>query len=304
MKILFLINLIYPIISKIPFDEFIEEVENLNLIANSSKILIQEKIFNENPILPYVIILFGCFIILYGAYYNFFFIIKTTLFLYYIFSLFIKYDKDVLERNLLFILLFAFISAVLLYIVIKSYIKFIESHIYIKKAVLGAMTGCFLTLIIFHFIHEFNVEYNTNLYYIFFPIMIVIIGVLNVFFPIKIAFVPCSVISGLFFIQLSIDCLFGTNLNNGEKILDIVFFVIFFILSFLFQIYHLKRKEKETPGAIHTIKTIVKKNLDITLDNNQSINEYREMGDKNRESIKSNDEVDETQDNQIDDQDD
>ena len=85
MKILFLINLIYPIISKIPFDEFIEEVENLNLSANSSKILIQEKIFNENPILPYVIILFGCFIILYGAYYNFFFIIKTTLFLYYIF---------------------------------------------------------------------------------------------------------------------------------------------------------------------------------------------------------------------------
>ena len=122
MKILFLINLIYPIISKIPFDEFIEEVENLNLSANSSKILIQEKIFNENPILPYVIILFGCFIILYGAYYNFFFIIKTTLFLYYIFSLFIKYDKDVLERNLLFILLFAFIAAVLLYIVIKSYI--------------------------------------------------------------------------------------------------------------------------------------------------------------------------------------
>ena len=44
--------------------------------------------------------------------------------------------------------------------------------------------------------------------------------------------------------------------------------------------------------------------MDITLDNNQSINEYREMGDKNRESIKSNDEVDETQDNQIDDQDD
>jgi hypothetical protein len=303
MKFLFLINLIYPIISKIPFNES-AEIQNLTLSADSSKLLIQEKIFNDFPIFPFIIILFGCFIVLYGAYYNFFFIIKTTLFLYYIFSIFIKYDDDVINRNLLFILLFAFISAILLYIVFKSYIKFIESHIYIKKAVLGAMTGCFLTLTIFHFIHEFDKEYDQNLYFIFFPIMIVVIGVLNVFFPIKIAFVPCSVISGLFFIQLSVDCLFGTDFSDTEKILDVVFFVVFLILSFLFQIYYLKRKEKEKPGAIHTIKTTVKKNLDITLDNNQTMNEYREMGDKNRESIKSNDEVDETQDNQIDDQDD
>ena len=72
MKILFLIFLVYPIISIIPTDVLIEETKN-ELNSDSAKLLIQEKIFYKFNLLPYIIILFGCFIILYGAYYNFFF---------------------------------------------------------------------------------------------------------------------------------------------------------------------------------------------------------------------------------------
>ena len=98
MKILLLIFLVYPIISIIPTDVLIEETKN-ELNSDSAKLLIQEKIFYEFNLLPYIIILFGCFIILYGAYYNFFFIIQFTLFLYFLFSIFIKYN-EVLTRNL------------------------------------------------------------------------------------------------------------------------------------------------------------------------------------------------------------
>ena len=302
MKILFLIFLVYPIISIIPTDVLIEETKN-ELNSDSAKLLIQEKIFYEFNILPYIIILFGCFIILYGAYYNFFFIIQFTLFLYFLFSIFIKYN-EVLTRNLLFVLLFSFISSVLLYIIYRSYTQFIENHIHIKKAFSGAMTGCFLVLIIFHFIHEFKDIYNQNIYYIVFPILIIIFGVTNAFIPTKFAFIPCSIISGLFFIQLSIDSLFGNNLSEIERILDIIFFIILAILTTIFQIYHLKRKEKEKPDILNPIKTYVKKNLDITMDNGQNSGEQKELEEKGRDSIKDNDEVDETQDNQINDQDD
>ena len=302
MKILFLIILVYPIVSIIPIDVLIEEANN-KLNNDSAKLLIQEKIFNDYNIFPYILILFGCFIILYGAYYNFFFIVQFTLFLYYLISIFIK-NNEVLRRNLLFVLLFSFISSVLLYIIYRQYTQFIEKHIHIKKVFSGAMSGCFLILIIFHFIHEFKSDYNQNTYYILLPILIIIFGVANVFIPTKFAFIPCSIISGLFLIQLGIDSLLGNNLNKTEQILDIIFFIIFTILTTIFQIYHLKRKEKEKPDIINTIKTFVKKNLDITMDNSQNSGEHKEFEEKGRDSFKENDEVDETQDNQINDQDD
>ena len=302
MKILFLIILVYPIVSIIPIDVLIEEANN-KLNNDSAKLLIQEKIFTDYNIFPYILILFGCFIILYGAYYNFFFIVQFTLFLYYLISIFIK-NNEVLRRNLLFVLLFSFISSVLLYIIYRQYTQFIEKHIYIKKVFSGAMSGCFLILIIFHFIHEFKSDYNQNTYYILLPILIVVFGVGNVFIPKKFAFIPCSIISGLFLIQLGIDSLLGNNLNKTEQILDIIFFIIFTILTTIFQIYHLKRKEKEKPDIINTIKTFVKKNLDITMDNSQNSGEHKEFEEKGRDSFKENDEVDETQDNQINDQDD
>ena len=77
-------------------------------------------------------------------------------------------------------------------------------------------------------------------------------------------------------------------------------------MAFFYQIYHLNRKKEEIPGLLQKVKTNVRKNLDITQDEQEvSPNTTTELMEKNnRELNKTNDEVNETQDNQIDDQDD
>ena len=150
MKILSLILLLVPIFSISP-----ENITNItkNTILSDLILQNQEHIFEYYGILPFIIFTLGCFMILYGAYYNYYLIMKVTLFLYYIISIFISFKEDTIRRDLLFILLFSFISGVLIYIIYKSQIKFFESHMYIKKIVYGAITGCFLNQIIFHFIY-------------------------------------------------------------------------------------------------------------------------------------------------------
>ena len=298
MKILSLIILIYPIISKIPEDEFINL--NANITNNILKQQNQEIIFSNNAILPYIILSFGVFIILYGAYYNFFIVIKLTLFLYYILSLFISTDDPNKTRNLLFILLFSFMSSVLLYITYKSQIKTVNKY-YLKHIFFGMMTGCFLNQLIFHFVYTFKNNYEQNIYYILFPIFIVIFGIANIKLPKKIVFIPCSVVSGLFFIKLSIDGLLNYELKKGEKIIDLIVCIIIAVLAFIYQIYHLNRKKGETPGIFidNEIREIpTKKNLDISQAQNLNSSNSQEMMNK------TSGEVDVTQDNNIDDQDD
>ena len=66
------------------------------------------------------------------------------------------------------------------------------------------------------------------------------------------------------------------------------------------------RKKEEVPGLLQKVKTNVRKNLDITQDEQEvSPNTTTELMEKNNRDLnKTNDEVNETQDNQIDDQDD
>jgi cell division protein FtsL len=304
MKILSLILLLVPIFSISP-----ENITNItkNTILSDVRLQNQEHIFEYYGILPFIIFTLGCFIILYGAYYNYFLIMKVTLFLYYIISIFISFKEDTIRRDLLFILLFSFISGVLIYIIYKSQIKFFESHIYIKKIVYGAITGCFLNQIIFHFIYSFENKLENTSYFISFPILILLFALVNIPIPDKIAFIPCSVVTGLFFIQSGIDNLFyALEISGAEKILDIIFLVIISILAFFYQIYHLNRKKEEVPGLLQKVKTNVRKNLDITQDEQEvSPNTTTELMEKNNRDLnKTNDEVNETQDNQIDDQDD
>ena len=172
-------------------------------------------------------------------------------------------------------------------------------------------TGCFLCEIIIHFIYSFNNKYNQNIYYILFPILIVVLGLGTIFIPDKFFSIPCSVISGSFFIQLTIDNILidPYKLYKSEKILSLIFFIFMMILSFLYQIYHLRRKKNELPSFINEVQATIKKNLDITQSDSdpQSLNNTNsmEMLEKdNRESYKNN-EGDTTQDNNnIDDQDD
>ena len=297
-----LIFLFYPILTEKPEELFsyLNEVE----LNNSPKQQIQETIFNNNSILPFIILLFGCFILLYGAYNNIFLIIKVTLFLYYIFSIFVSNDDPNIIRNLLFILLASFMTAVLIYIAYKSNIKRINEYKYIKKLSFGIISGFFLNHLIFHYIYSFKQNYNKIIYYILFPILIIILELINILINIKISFIPCysSVISGIFFIKLSIDNLLQLQLQLTftEKIIDIVFCVIIAILSFVYQIYHLKRKNDEIPGLLTKVETTLEKNLNITKDSVEPQN----YNNSNRESVRTNDEIDVTQDNNIDDQED
>ena len=303
MKIFSLIILLYPIISKIPGNEllnFNQVLDNISLTQQK-----QEFIFKEEGTWPIIIFIFGCFIILFGAYYNFFLIIKFTLFLYYIISIFIKSENieiTDLKRNLLFVLLFSFISGVLLYIGYKSFLKFFEKHYFIKRIIFGAITGCFFTEVIFHYVYTFNDNYEENIYYILLPTFIVIFGGLYILIPENIELVPCSVISGAFFIKSSLDNLLGYSDKKAENIIGLILFIIFIIGTFLYQIYHLKRKKSELPSSVKEVQSTIRQNLDITVtDERQSVNNSQ-MLDK---TVRGNEEGDVTMDNNnIDDQDD
>ena len=303
MKIFSLIILLYPIISKIPGNEllnFNQVLDNISLTQQK-----QEFIFKEEGTWPIIIFIFGCFIILFGAYYNFFLIIKFTLFLYYIISIFIKSENieiTDLKRSLLFVLLFSFISGVLLYIGYKSFLKFFEKHYFIKRIIFGAITGCFFTEVIFHYVYTFNNNYEENIYYYILPAFIVIFGGLYILIPENIELVPCSVISGAFFIKSSLDNLLGYSDKKAENIIGLILFIIFIIGTFLYQIYHLKRKKSELPSSVKEVQSTIRQNLDITVtDERQSVNNSQ-MLDK---TVRGNEEGDVTMDNNnIDDQDD
>ena len=307
MKIFSLIILLYPIISKIPGNEllnFNQVLDNISLTQQK-----QEFIFKEEGTWPIIIFIFGCFIILFGAYYNFFLIIKFTLFLYYIISIFIKSENieiTDLKRSLLFVLLFSFISGVLLYIGYKSFLKFFEKHYFIKRIIFGAITGCFFTEIIFHYVYTFNDNYEENIYYILLPTFIVIFGGVYILIPENIELVPCSVISGAFFIKSSLDNLLGYSDKKAENIIGLILFIIFIIGTFLYQIYHLKRKKNELPSSVKEVQSTIRQNLDITVtDERQSVNNSQMLDKTVRDIYKGNEEGDVTMDNNnIDDQDD
>ena len=90
--------------------------------------------------------------------------------------------------------------------------------------------------------------------------------------------------------------------------MSLIAFIVIVIISFIYQIYHLRRKKNELPSFINEVQTTIKKNLDISqsYSDPQSLNNTNsmEMVDKdNRDSYKNN-EGDTTQDNNIiDDQD-
>ena len=299
--------MIYPIISKIPGNEllnFNQVLDNISLTQQK-----QEFIFKEEGTWPIIIFIFGCFIILFGAYYNFFLIIKFTLFLYYIISIFIKSENieiTDLKRSLLFVLLFSFISGVLLYIGYKSFLKFFEKHYFIKRIIFGAITGCFFTEVIFHYVYTFNDNYEENIYYILLPAFIVFFGGIYILIPENIELVPCSVISGAFFIKSSLDNLLGYSDKKAENIIGLILFIIFLIGTFLYQIYHLKRKKNELPSSVKEVQSTIRQNLDITVtDERQSVNNSQMLDKTVRESYRGNEEGDVTMDNNnIDDQDD
>ena len=141
------------------------------------------------------------------------------------------------------------------------------------------------------------------MYYILFPVFIVILGVGHIFIPENIELVPCSVISGAFFIKASLDNLLGYSEKKAENIALLILFIFLTIAAFLYQLYHLKRKKNELPSSVKEAQTTIRQNLDITVtDDPQSVNNANstEMLDKtNNDGEKVNEEIDVTQDNNV-----
>lgn len=198
------------------------------------------------------IFLFGFFIILYGAcHYRLALIINFTLFLYYNIVLFLVNIED--NKNYLFILLFSFLSGVFIYIFIGTNDENSKKFI-IQIIIYGCIFGCFLFKTIVYFLGEidFN-EIKIFFYYLCFYLSIILGGIANFFIYKKVGnyiYLPCSVISGSFFIIKSCDfIIFSENKKNNEneKRTNIIFLILLIFGSTLYQIYHIKYKEIENP---------------------------------------------------------
>ena len=191
------------------------------------------------------------FILLYGAcHYRLALIINFTLFLYYNIVLIL----DNLENNYyLYILLFSFLSGVFIYIFIGTNDE--NSKKFITQIIIyGGILGCFLFKTIVYFLGEidFN-EIKIFFYYLCFYLSIILGGIANFFIYKKVGnyiYLPCSVISGSFFIIKSCDfIIFSENKKNNEneKRTNIIFLILLIFGSTLYQIYHIKYKEIENP---------------------------------------------------------
>ena len=281
--------------SLLSFDTKIYINNNKNLLffnrneINNTKIFLEhsindrkikdEDIFQKYEMISFLILFFGCFIMLYGAYYyKLALIIHSSLFIYYAISFFYflyneikkmgisdeNENKNSIENssseseseadehilNSLYFSLFSLISGILIYIFISTDDGKSKKHI-IQKFIYGAVLGCFLTKTIFYYIIIFNndIEYS---YYICLLASLLILLIINFFLPDNISYMLCSSISGSFYIINSLNCIISSNNLENEKndtfITNIIIHIIIFICSIIFQNYHIKYKNCELPN--------------------------------------------------------
>jgi len=233
---------------------------NLFIIINETKvnkIIIVEEIFKNNELISFFFLFSGSFIMLYGAYYyKLSLIIHFTLFLY---NIIILIFVDINIFNYEYILLFSFISGLLVYIFLSTEDR--ESKRFkIQKIIYGGVLGCFLHKIIIYYINYYmnsfiinndDIEKYNIIYYITFFLFILIFGVINYFIPDKWAFLPCSTISTSFYIINSLDCIIDIKTEEDETesfLTSIIIQVLIIFCSFFYQIYHKKYKDSEDPN--------------------------------------------------------
>ena len=94
-----------------------------NETNNETKVIIKnmrkvDKIFRKYELISFLILFFGCFIILYGAYYyKLALIIHSCLFIYYTFAFIILFTNEKYHKLYYFYhILFSFISGIFIYI--------------------------------------------------------------------------------------------------------------------------------------------------------------------------------------------
>lgn len=216
-----------------------------------------ELIFRKYYICSFIILLLGIITILYGGYYyKFGIIIHSTIFLFYFISLIIP---SIDEKYYQLVLFFSFISGIVIYYNIGND-EISSFKLKILKSINGGILGFFIHKIIYYYIiisySDKNIIYN-YIYYITCIALIFIFGGLNLFFPDKFSFLPCSIISSSFYIINTLDSIIvnENEFNKKEKIItSMIIQFLFIVCSLIYQIFHIKNKINENPFNYKTPK--------------------------------------------------
>jgi len=283
-------------------NEIINSLNLTNNLEDENKILKAEEIFISYEIISFAVLFFGCFIILYGSYYyKLALMIHSGLFIYYIIGLI--YFKETVYY--LYFGLFSLISGILIYVFIST--DDIKSLKYkVQKFIYGIGCGCFLYKTMFYYIAIYPDNNSIIYYYISFFFVILIIGIINYFIPNNLVYLPCSVVSGSFYIINNLNNIIcKETLENKKETFDknsLIIHIIIFIFSIFYQIYHLKYKNNELPNNYNNEK-----------DDNENENERMstasnklniEIADKQQELLNDNKNEENIEEEEINDQED
>ena len=311
--ILFIQFLIYSVDGKYQKGLITPKVINLLISEkNDSNTMNKDIIFKHN-IIPFGILLLGLLIIFYGAYhFKMGLIIQSSMFIYFILG---KILEDITkelpaEKYYYYLLLFSFISGVLINILMSS--EKVNSFKYKLQLILyGCIFGFFLSYSIFDYIKRFQ---NIFLYLILF-IPTFIGGIIYSFNPLKkYSFLPCSTISGSFLITKSLNytTLQGSNNQdeslNQNNIICLIIQILLILISISYQIFHIRYKESEDPSSLESKKFDNDEEDDETNESGRlstdSNNERQELNSKNDNLLTKNYINEENEDGDINDQED
>ena len=265
-----------------------------------------EIIFIKYEIISYIIVLLGFFIILYGVDYHllgmiFHFAIFIYFFIKDLVELFGNFPSQIIP---IFLLSFALISGILIYIFLGSS-NIVSKKYKIIKIIYGCILGFFLFKTMFYYIIFFS-PLNTEIYAIFLFIFtllgagtgfsMIIFDTLNKYF-----FISCSSIPGSFYIVKGIGYIIGGYYSDiitskkslkftdgkGKIVMYLILQILLIIGSFVFQINYINFKINYIENSIYNENSknsssnatllnansskISNKNEDISQDNSNSI---------------------------------
>lgn len=294
-------------------DEDKDEDKNKYNKTAINRTKIADEIFQENEIITFPLLLFSCFIILYGAYYyKLALIIHFGYFLFYIIILsappeFIEY------KYCLFIGLFSLISGILISIFISTDDKRTKKYTF-QKLIYSTAYGFFFHKIVFYYIVIFiddkqkdTIEFMNIIYYISFPSSILLFGFINFcYFPDNLIYLFCSIISGSFYIIHNIDCIINTEKDeNGTFYTNIIIQVIIVVLSIIYQFYHLNYKTSEEQKSYISEKDEIDVSRISTSSYKSNQDEIKKgKGEKEQELIKNPENEDNYEEEEINDKED
>jgi len=281
----------------------------------NNSIMSKEIIFKHN-IIPFGVLLLGLLIIFYGAYhFRMGLIIQSSMLIYFILCEILKY---IIENSInndkyyYYLLLFSFISGILIYIFMSS--KKVNTIKYKFQLILyGFIFGFFLSYTIIDYIKNFP---KFLLYFnLFIPTFIG--GIIYYFNPLKkYSFIPCSTISGSFLITKSLNyiascqtsCQDSNKQDEQANITCFIIQIILILISIAYQIFHIKYKEIEDPAYYEIKKIDIDEDDDETNEreiiNTDSNLENQELDNKNSNLLSKNNINEDNEDEDINDQED